>query len=249
MSESVLHIGDCREVMAQQGPFDMIVADPPYGETSLRWDRRLGGWHAVAAQTLKSSGSLWVFGSLKFFLAEAPHFEAAGFRYAQEIVWKKANGTGFAADRFKRVHELAVQWIPKASRWSRIYNDVQREPATHQSKSVRIRHRNHVQHAGQIEPRDYVDDGLRIVKSVVEAPSVRGGIHKTQKPVEIISLLIQTSCVPGGLVGDFFAGSASAGVAAMQSGRRYIGCEIDPDMAARAKARLLAQSTTLGENA
>ncbi len=28
--------GDCREIMAQHGPFDCIIADPPYGDTSCR---------------------------------------------------------------------------------------------------------------------------------------------------------------------------------------------------------------------
>jgi len=35
--------GDCRELMPPRGPFDMILADPPYGDTSLAWDRRVEG--------------------------------------------------------------------------------------------------------------------------------------------------------------------------------------------------------------
>ena len=43
----LLH-GDCREVMLREGPFDMILADPPYGDTSLSWDKRVKGWEEVA---------------------------------------------------------------------------------------------------------------------------------------------------------------------------------------------------------
>jgi site-specific DNA-methyltransferase (adenine-specific) len=39
-------------------------------------------------------------------------------------------------------------------------------------------------------------------------------------------------------VGDLFAESGAAGEACRLSGRRYLGCEIDPDMAAKARARL-----------
>lgn len=33
--------GDCRDRMPAHGPYDMILADPPYGDTSLAWDRRV----------------------------------------------------------------------------------------------------------------------------------------------------------------------------------------------------------------
>ena len=114
------------------------MADPPYGVTNLGWDRRVDGWHALTAASLKLLGSLWVFGSLRYLLAAARRFEAVGLRYAQDIVWRKANGTGFAADRFKRVHELAVQYYRGDAHWRDIYNDVQRCPrlrGTSQSRS------------------------------------------------------------------------------------------------------------------
>ena len=104
--------GDCRHLMPAHGPFDLILADPPYGDTSLAWDRRVDGWIARARDALSPAGSLWVFGSLRCFMATADGFADAGLRIAQEIVWEKQNGSSFHADRFKRVHELAVQFYP-----------------------------------------------------------------------------------------------------------------------------------------
>lgn len=227
--------------MPAHGPYDMVLADPPYGVTSLKWDKRVSGWHTLAARSLKPSGSLWVFGSLRYLLADARRFEEAGLRYAQEIVWRKPNGTGVAADRFKRVHELVVQFYRRDARWRDVYNDVQRVPAETFHKTVRMRRANHMQHGGKIAAADYIDDGTRIMKSVIEAKSVRGGIHPTQKPVTLLEILIRTSCPPNGIVGDFFAGSGAAGEAAALAGRGYVGCEIDPEMAAKAQARLAAQ--------
>ena len=40
------------------------------------------------------------------------------------------------------------------------------------------------------------------------------------------------------LVGDWFAGSGAAGEACCFSGRRYLGCEIDPVMARKAGDRI-----------
>jgi site-specific DNA-methyltransferase (adenine-specific) len=52
--------------------------------------------------------------------------------------------------------------------------------------------------------------------------------HPTEKPVELCRLYIENSTKPGELVLDPFAGSGTTGVAALQSGRRFVGCELDP---------------------
>jgi site-specific DNA-methyltransferase (adenine-specific) len=231
--------GDCRKVMPAHGPFDLIIGDPPYNDTSLAWDRRVHGWLRLAAASLKPTGSLWLFGSMRSFLGSATEIARARLRYAQDLVWEKPNGTGFAADRFKRVHEHAVQFYRAGSPWADVYNDVQRTRAAEgANKSARIRRPDRAPQAGSIRAVDYIDDGFRIERTVQRAPSVRGGVHKTEKPVELLSLIIRTSCPEGGLVGDFFAGSGAAGEAAMRAGRRYFGCEIDDDMAARANQRI-----------
>lgn len=116
-----LILGDCRDVMPKQGLPDVVIADPPYGDTSLEWDTRVEGWLGLVRLTLKPHGSLWVFGSMRFFMASAEHFRAAGWRYAQDVVWEKHNGSGFHADRFKRVHEHAVQFYPADVKWADIY--------------------------------------------------------------------------------------------------------------------------------
>ncbi len=231
-------IGDCRAIMPDHAPFDMILADPPYGDTALGWDRRVEGWLALARQSLHSSGSLWLFGSLRSFLTITAELRAAGFRYAQEIVWEKQNGSAFHADRFKRVHELIVQFYRWDARWDGIYNDVQTKP---DAAARTVRRKMRPPHTGQIERGYYVseDGGPRLMRSVIFARNCHGrAIHPTEKPLGLIEILIRTSCPPGGLIGDWFAGSGVAGEAARATGRRYIGCEIDARMATRANARI-----------
>lgn len=230
--------GDCRDRMPARGPFDMILADPPYGDTSLAWDRRVEGWLALARGALAPTGSMWVFGSLRSFMATADRFADAGLRLAQEIVWEKQNGTGFHADRFKRVHELAVQFYPAETAWRDIYNDVQTTP---DATARTVRRKQRPPHTGQIDAGHYVshDGGPRLMRSVIYLRNCHGrAIHPTEKPSALLEILIRTSCPEGGLVGDWFAGSGSAGEACRLSGRRYIGCEIDPTMADRARDRI-----------
>ncbi|WP_296739744.1 site-specific DNA-methyltransferase [Mesorhizobium sp.] len=230
--------GDCRELMPAFGPFDMIVADPPYSDTSLVWDRRVEGWLSLAHQALRPTGSMWLFGSLRAFMAIAAELHEAGFCYAQEVVWEKQNGSGFHADRIKRVHELAAQFYRTDAKWSAVYNDVQTTP---DAIARTVRRKRRPPHTGHIEAGHYVshDGGPRLMRSVIYARNAHGrAIHPTEKPSSLLEILIRTSCPEGGLVGDWFAGSGAAGEACRLSGRRYIGCEIDADMAARARARI-----------
>lgn len=226
--------GDCRAVLSEHGPFDMIIADPPYGDTQLKWDEIVAGWEAVALSLLKPTGSMWVFGSMRYFMTTGV---PKGFKLAQDVVWEKPSGSSFVADRFKRVHEHAVQLYRGDAPWKAVYNDVQRVPYTGPDTHPRRNRSRDGQHFGDIQPRGY-DSDTRIVRSVIPAPQVKGGLHPTQKPVSLLELLIATSCPPGGLVGDFFAGSGSAGEACQTLGRRYVGAEIDPEMADKARARL-----------
>jgi site-specific DNA-methyltransferase (adenine-specific) len=232
-------IGDCRKLMVDEGPFDMVLADPPYGDTSLSWDRRVTGWADIARDRLKQTGSLWVFGSMRFFINETPAIVGAGFRYAQDIVWEKHNGSGFHADRFKRVHEHVVQFYRDDVRWSDVFNDVQTTP---DATARTVRRKKRPAHMGHIEAGSYTsaDGGPRLMRSVISIPSCHGhAIHPTEKPIDLLLILIRTSCPINGLVGDFFAGSGSAGEACVVSGRAYVGTEIDPDIATNAGNRSL----------
>jgi DNA modification methylase len=58
--------------------------------------------------------------------------------------------------------------------------------------------------------------------------------HPTMKPIGLMQDMILASSVPGDLVFDPFAGTGSTGVAALQSGRRFVGCEIDKEYHAQA---------------
>ena len=63
-------------------------------------------------------------------------------------------------------------------------------------------------------------------------------IHPTQKPLELLSYLIERSSNPGALVLDPFAGSGSTLKAAQLTGRRAIGIEMDAEYCQRAQAWL-----------
>lgn len=62
--------------------------------------------------------------------------------------------------------------------------------------------------------------------------------HATQKPLKIMTWLIVNYTNPGDTVFDPFMGSGTTGVACVQLGRNFIGCEIDPQYYAIAERRI-----------
>lgn len=68
-------------------------------------------------------------------------------------------------------------------------------------------------------------------------PPTSSRVHATQKPHELLQLILDVACPPGGTVLDPFLGSGSMAVACERVGRRLIGIEIDPYWAKVARKR------------
>lgn len=234
-----LYHGDCRVVLPALGQVaDVCVTDPPYGETKLAWDRWPDGWVGAVGLALPEVTSLWCFGSLRTHLAH--HREFMGWTHAQEIVWEKHNGSGFAADRFRRVHELAVHWY--RGRWS----DLWRQPQHTMDAARRsLRRTTSPAHTGTIGGAVYTSEegGPRLMRSVLRVRSMHGrALHPTEKPPGILEPLIAYSCPPGGVVLDPLAGSGATLLAARNLGRRAVGVEAD-ERYCEIAARRLEQGT------
>jgi site-specific DNA-methyltransferase (adenine-specific) len=231
-----LYLGDCREVIpALALQADCIVTDPPYAETSLSWDRWPDGWPALAATV---ASSMWCFGSMRMFLDRAPEF--TDWKLSQDVVWQKNAGTGFVADRFKRIHEHALHWY--RGDWRGVHHEAVRVRRTGREVAHAVNSGvTRGEHLGDIKPKVWADDGTRLAPSVLQAKNLRGrALHPTEKPIGILDPLIRYACPDGGLVVDPFAGSGSTLDAARQSGRRAIGIEANEEYAERAARRLSA---------
>jgi site-specific DNA-methyltransferase (adenine-specific) len=72
-----------------------------------------------------------------------------------------------------------------------------------------------------------IKDGMR-EKSIIELGNSHYGIsHPTEKPVRLAERIIALISDPGDTICDPFMGSGSFGAACVNTGRKYIGCEID----------------------
>lgn len=210
---------------------DCIVTDPPYGETSLAWDRAPDGWPRECRRVLKKTGTMWVFGSLRSLMSS----DFDGWQMCQDIIWEKHNGSNAFADRFRRVHELAVQFYRSDAKWTEVY----KKPLyTNDARARVVRRKGRPPQWGEMGDGFYrsVDGGPRLMRSVMFYRSMHGEAdHPTQKPVAVMAPLIEYSCPPGGTVLDPFIGSGTTAHAALQLGMSCIGIEISPEYAAMAR--------------
>lgn len=249
-----LYHGDCREILPALGlQADLVLADPPYEETSHQWDRWPAGWLQTAASV---APSMWCFGGLRMFMRYAPEFTAATWHLSHdvigkddttdvEIIWEKHNASGPNNDRFRRIHEQAGHFY--RGPWRDLYREPQRATTGVIERGRVVKQgAKEIGHRGEYATGSWTDDGTRLLTSVLRVRSMHrnGGIHPTEKPVPLLDHLIRYGCPPEGLVVDPFAGSSSTLDAARRTARRAIGIEAD-ERHCEAAARRLEQPIAL----
>lgn len=144
-----------------------------------------------------------------------------------EIIWYYT-GAGASPERFSRRHDN-IFWYRKGDSWyfdadplRTEYAEATRERFSHHIGNVRGARDYGVQ---ELNPKGkHPDDVLKVS---IEAPSSneRTG-YPTQKPVKLLTQLIEGLTPPQGLVADFFLGSGTTVKAAELTGRRWIGCDL-----------------------
>jgi site-specific DNA-methyltransferase (adenine-specific) len=216
---------------------DLVIADPPYGETSLKWDKWQKEWLAELPRILKPTGSIWMFGSMRMFVDHASDLK--GLHLIQDLVWEKHNGANLHNDRFRRVHENICQLIPKGFKWEETY----KAPVWVYDAIKRAvkRHNKPAHWGGLSHGQSYAvpAGGPRLERSVIRVNSCHGfAEHPTQKPVEIIQPLLKYSCPAEGVVYDPFHGSGTTGVAATLLNLKWFASEAIPEYCDIADARV-----------
>ena len=228
---------------------DLIIADPPYSlekdkefgagaffETRSQWLEWCKVWLQEAKRILKPSGNLFVYAIHHNACFLQAHLYELGLEYRRQIIWHYENG--FSQHRnAPACHYEPIIWFSK-SRQSTFH--IIREP--YKSKD-RLRHA--ITKNGKIwTPHP---DG-RQAGDVWQFPTLAGRRfaaerteHPTQKPLALSRRLVDHFSNAGDLVVIPFVGSGSECVAAIETGRRFIGSEINLDYVKIAKNRI-AQS-------
>lgn len=238
-----LHLGDARDVLPTiaASSVDMVLIDPPYGVTSLKWDSVLPldwMWSEIE-RVATPTATICIFGKNPFGANVISH-RPEWFRY--EYVWLKEQATNFCNVKFMpgALTESIYVFSPVSPK-RMTYNPqkIQREkPKTITSTShldagcETVVQWSSRQAVTRVSTETYPTNVLRYNR-------VRArGTHPTQKPVDLLSHLIKTHSNVGDTVLDFTMGSGSTGVAAVECGRNFVGVEVNADYFAMASKRL-----------
>lgn len=242
--------GDARDggalrLLLQGDPADLIVTDPPYGvgyaekaDTLTghggRGDSRIAGddlaagdLEALIADALlaacehaRSGSPIYVFHSESTSPVFRRAFDAAGWRYAQTLIWVK-NQLVLGRQDYQWQHEpILYGWKPGAAhRW---YADAAETTIVDDGVDYR-----------KLSKPDLVQLVHELRAGVAttlirEAKPAVSDLHPTMKPVRLLERLIRNSSRRGGTVLDPFAGAGATLIAADKLGRHARLVEIDP---------------------
>lgn len=223
----MLHHNDCFEVFSRlaDASIDLILTDPPYGidyqlHITSNQERILPkikndkdtsslNWDlffSEAHRVLKPKKSLYMFGRLDFFLRMSQYIHAGPLKYNHDFIWSKGDMASGNLNVFGTTHELVIGLSKGAAEKSRLI-----------TIDGEQKKRSKAHYVGKVSTKEYVG-------------------HPTQKPVGLLSYIIQNRTDPGDTVFDPFNGSGSTTLAAKLLDRQWIGAEIDAqyhDMAIR----------------
>lgn len=229
--DAVLYLSDALEFLNQvpDDSIDCIWTDPPYnlsndGVTCVAgkmvpvnkgdWDRSRGiegdfqfnlAWTKECFRILRPTGSIWVTGTLHVHSSVGMALQINGFRLLNDIIWEKTNPPPNLGRRtFTHSTEL-IFWASKSQ------------------KKDRAKYKFNYEAMKEL-------NGGKQMKTVWKMNSTarsekRFGKHPTQKPIALIHRCLLASTDRGDLVMDPFTGSSSTGVAALNLGRKFLGCD------------------------
>jgi len=213
-----LRLGDCLELLPQieAGSVDMVLCDLPYGTTQNKWDSVLPLDRLWAEYRRICRGAIVLTASQPF---TSSLVSSAIKHFKHAWVWEKSAATGHLnAKRMPmKLHEDVLVFAVGASK----YNPQGLVPF---GQTVR-RGGNGTNFGGS--GKENFQEFTNYPRSILRFPHEAKPVHPTQKPVALMEYLIRTYTNPGDTVLDNTMGSGTTGVAAAQTGRRFIGMEMD----------------------
>ena len=151
--------------------------------------------------------------------------------YKYDLIWKKSkSGSAFCA-KYRPIAKHENISIFSRNGEKTVYNP-QMKPGEPYKRTHKISEVDINNHQIGFNRREVVsvNEGFRYPDSVLEFQQKwrrQDQVHPTQKPVELIEWLIKTYSNEGDTILDNCVGSGTTAIAAMRTGRNFIGIEKD----------------------
>lgn len=244
-----IHLGDCLDLLQAlpDASVQLVVSSPPYNLGKEYEDRReLSAYLAAQAtvlaecsRVLKPTGSLfWQVGAysnrgalipldVRFF----PILEGVGLIPRNRIIWVRQHGL-HARRKFSARHET-ILWFTKSDDYTFNLDSV-RVPQKYQNKKAWRGARRGELTCNPLGKNPGDIWVFRNVKHNHEEQTV----HPCQFPEDLVARIVLATSDAGDVVLDPFMGAGTVAVVARDTGRRFLGAEVDASYHALALARL-----------
>ena len=210
--------GDCLELMKDipDGSVDMIVTDPPYG-MNYQSNRR-----KITPQFEKIQGDVDINDWVSGFVEES-------YRVMKENTAIYMFASWHNIDIFKQEFEKKFK-LKNIIVWNKNNHGSGDLKGAYAPKYELILYG----HKGRSTFR------CKRLPDVQEYKKVNGKdmLHPTQKPIDMLEIFIENNSDEGNVILDPFMGSGSTGVACKNTGRNFIGMELDETYFNIAKERI-----------
>lgn len=227
--------GDCFEALdtlINEGvKVDSVITDIPYGITANKWDTPLpldDMWKKLY-KVINDDTNIILFGT-EPFASKVRLSNVKDFLY--DWIWEKPNGANFLQVRYRpfKVHECIMVFSKKRQPK---YN-----PQFTQGKPYKEKYHHSPSTNFRTFKAGYKTDnpsGKRYPRSVQKFDNSKRGnqftekrfAHPTEKPVDLMEYLVKTYSNEKDTVLDFTMGCGNTGLACMNTGRQFIGIELD----------------------
>ena len=254
--------GDCLTLLAglPAASADLIYADPPFatgkdwGQFDDRWDGGLDGYLEYmrprlveCRRVLADHGSMYLHCDptachyLKVMLDDI--FGREQFR--NEIIWSYRRWTNISTS-YQRTHDNILLYSGPEAVWN--------SPTEPKAKGTPQYRRWNEPDPVTGRMRTLADRSVPVpdtaMRDVWEIPRLQSDAgervgYPTQKPEALLKRIIRASSNEGDLLIDPFCGSGTALVAAKQLGRRWWGCDINPQAVTITESRLAVETAPL----
>ena len=245
METVTLWQGDCLELMKNipDGSVDLVLTDPPYGTTACKWDSVIPFepmWEQLN-RIIKPNGAICLFGSEPFSSA----LRMSNIKhYKYDWTWQKNTVDGFMNAKcrpLKKTENISVfsKKQARAGGDNMVYNPQNLIIANKKMKDNRgNKSDEHKYFRESRNGKEYIQRYTNYPSNLLIFDRDNGKLHPTQKPIALLEYLIRTYTNEGETVLDFTMGSGSTGVACVNTGRKFIGIELDQGYFDIAKERI-----------
>jgi site-specific DNA-methyltransferase (adenine-specific) len=230
-----LYLGDCLDILPTLPDMcaDAIITDVPYGTTACKWDVIIP-LDKMWAQVKRLCKGAFVTTASQPFTSVLVASNLQWFKY--EWIWHKNKGGNFAILKYQpnRKHENVLVFAKNGHTYNpqkeitESAEALRRARSTGKASAIHRSGKKPSEHMPSLTDRtdgmfsEFVYPGTVQKFKGVSQYHVE---HPTQKPVALYEYLIKTYTNPGDTVLDFCMGSGTTGVAAVRTGRNFIGIE------------------------